>query len=213
MAYIYLHGFASSPSSAKAKYLRDRFRSRQLELILPDLNQADFSGLTLTRQINQVKPLLSAKSSSESVTLIGSSFGGLTAAWIAEDVPQIDRLVLLAPAFGFLSHWLPKLGTETLDRWHQDGVLPVFHYGANQELPLRYDFLQDCQKYRDSELQRSVPTLILHGIHDETIPIQASRDFAILRPWVRLIELESNHSLGSAVSKIWQAIQQFCKIE
>ena len=50
-AYIYLHGFASSPQSSKAIYLRDRFAEINLNLEVLDLNQGDFTHLTLTRQI------------------------------------------------------------------------------------------------------------------------------------------------------------------
>src|SRR5688572_7467401 len=102
--YIYLHGFASSPRSAKAQDLRDRFQSLGIELTIPDLNHPDFTHLTLTRQLEQVVALLPADATP--VTLIGSSFGGLTAAWAAQTHPQIQRLVLLAPAFQFLDHWL-----------------------------------------------------------------------------------------------------------
>ena len=101
MQYIYLHGFASSPNSTKAKYLHQCFRQFRLELEIPDLNTDDFSHLTLTRQLNQV-----ANSFTEpSINLIGSSFGGLTAAHLAEHYTQVERLVLLAPAFGFLNYW------------------------------------------------------------------------------------------------------------
>ena len=59
---------------------------------------------------------------------------------------------------------------------------------------------------------RPVPTLILHGCEDEVIPIQASRDFTRQRPWVQLIELNSDHSLGNVLPEIWQAIQIFCQL-
>ncbi|MCS6812403.1 MAG: esterase, partial [Cyanobacteria bacterium] len=55
---IYLHGFASSPNSTKARYLADCFAQAGLPLTVPDLNQGDFSHLTLTRQIQQVEALL-----------------------------------------------------------------------------------------------------------------------------------------------------------
>ncbi|MBD2579967.1 YqiA/YcfP family alpha/beta fold hydrolase [Oscillatoria sp. FACHB-1406] len=208
MQYIYLHGFASSPQSAKAQYLRDRFAEVNLPLHLLDFNQNDFSHLTLSRQLQQTAAEFPADPNS--VTLIGSSFGGLTAAWLAERYPQIARIVCLAPAFGFLSHWLPKLGETTLHEWQKSGYLPVYHYTEKRKIDLHYGFILDAKNYDESQLQRPVPTLIIHGVRDETIPIQASRDYAAQRPWVELMELDSDHSLGEVLPQIWQEIQQFC---
>ncbi|MBD2480628.1 YqiA/YcfP family alpha/beta fold hydrolase [Planktothrix sp. FACHB-1365] len=80
--YIYLHGFASSPFSTKAQYLRDRFASVDIHLNIPDLNQGDFSHLTLTRQLQQIESEFFPSASP--CVVLGSSFGGLTAAWLAE---------------------------------------------------------------------------------------------------------------------------------
>lgn len=204
---IYLHGFASSPHSRKAQFLRDRFSPLQIPLIIPDLNQGDFSHLTLTRQLQQVEALFT--SSPTPVRIIGSSFGGLTAAWLGQFHPQVQRLVLLAPAFNFLTHWLGKLGDRQVELWQQEQSLDVYHYGEGRSLPLDYNFVLDISNYRDSELLRPIPTLILHGLHDEVIPIQSSRDFAGDRPWVQLIELDSDHSLATVLPDIWQATRQF----
>lgn len=208
--YIYLHGFASSPKSAKAQDIRDRFAQLQIPLSIPDLNGDDFSELTISRQIKQVA--VAFVDDSAPVTLIGSSLGGLTAAHIAQQYLQVERLVLLAPAFGFLSHWLPKLGEETIQRWQQEKYLMVHHYGEGRSLPLSYNFVTDATKYSENQLQRPIPTLILHGKQDEVIPIQASRDFLQLRPWVELVELNSDHALSNVTDEIWQAIQQFCQL-
>jgi uncharacterized protein len=209
-SFIYLHGFASSPRSSKAKFFCDRFQSLNLPLIIPDLNQNDFFHLTLTRQIQQVRQLF--PSESMPTTLVGSSFGGLTSAWLAEQNQLVQRLILLAPAFQFLSHWLPKLGTAQLSQWRQEQRLLVYHYGEQQLSPLSYDFVVDAQQYDESQLQRAVPTLILHGVNDDVIPIQASRDYAAQRPWVKLIELDSDHALGNVTELIWQEICQFCHL-
>jgi len=206
--YLYLHGFASSPNSAKARELGDRFQDLGIALEIPDLNQDDFSHLSLSRQLAQVEALLPDRP----VTVIGSSFGGLTAAWLAERNPQIQRLVLLAPAFQFLAHWLPRLGSEQLLRWQQEQYMAVYHYAAQTELPLQYGFVTDLAEYHDGDLGRSLPTLILHGVHDDVIPVQASRDYAEQRPWVKLIELESDHSLANVSDRIWQEIQAFCEL-
>ncbi|KKJ00283.1 YqiA/YcfP family alpha/beta fold hydrolase [Prochlorothrix hollandica] len=208
-AYFYLHGFASSPRSAKAKYFRDRFRSRGLTLQIPDLNQGDFSHLTLTRQIQQVEQLLPPD---EPAVLLGSSLGGLTAAWVAQRQPQVIQVVLLAPAFDFRTHWRRQLGETALAQWHTTGWRSQFHYGEGQFVPLHSEFWRDCGHYETAGLGRSLPTYIAHGRYDDTIPPQASEEFARSRPWVHLDLLDSDHSLGNQVFQIWQAIQVFCDL-
>ena len=208
MDHIYLHGFASSPNSAKAKYFRQALAELVIDLKTPDLNQGDFSQLTITRQIEQVKAEF--PSPPAPVTLIGSSLGGLTAAFLAEKSLQVQRLVLLAPAFEFLAHWLPQLGAK-LKQWQDEQYLMVYHYGEKCWLPLSYNFVLDAANYQDKQLLRPVPTLILHGNRDEVIPIAASRNFAASRPWVQLIELNSDHALADVLSQ-WQQIQSFMQI-
>ncbi|WP_375477959.1 YqiA/YcfP family alpha/beta fold hydrolase [uncultured Nostoc sp.] len=210
MHYIYLHGFASSPKSAKARDIGDRFTQIQTKLKIPDLNAGDFSQLTITRQLAEVAAEFS--NDSTPVTLIGSSLGGLTAAHLGQQNLQVQRLVLLAPAFGFLSHWLPKLGDEEVQCWQQEKYIMVYHYGEQRSLSLSYDFVTDAAQYQEKLLQRPVSTLILHGKKDEVIPIEASRDFARLRPWVELIELDSDHALGNVMEEIWLAIRLFCQL-
>ena len=207
--YIYLHGFASSAHSTKAQDLRDRFQALDLELEIPDLNQPDFTHLTLTRQLQQVSAIAA---DSTPTTLIGSSFGGLTAAWAAQQQPQIQRLVLLAPAFQFLDHWLPRLGVAQVERWQAEQYLSVYHYGSGRSLPLHYNFIRDAAQYPTSQLQRPIPTLVLHGRADDVIPIQASEQFAAQRSWVKFIELDSDHALTNASDLIWAAIQTFCQL-
>lgn len=206
MKYFYLHGFASSPRSTKARQLRDRFQSLHLSLEVPDLNQNDFQQLTLTRQIEQVKSLLLK----DPVTLIGSSFGGLTAAWIAQECEQVDRIILLAPAFHYLHHWLPTFPPAELEKWRSGEPISVYHYGLGESLLLDYGIVADLAKYDENQLQKSVPTLVVHGIHDETIPIAESRSYAKARSWVELIELDSDHGLVDQEEPIWQVIREFC---
>lgn len=222
-SYIYLHGFASSPESTKAKYFRERFSGLGIDLKTPDLNQNDFSGLSLTRQLHQIEteflqtqPLQSGVEKGKKlreVTIVGSSFGGLTGAWLAQRQLSVKQIVLLAPAFQFLCHWLPILGQQQLEKWQSEKYLPIYHYREQRYLPLNYQFVADMSQYPEEKLMRSVPTLVLHGKYDTIIPIQASRNFAANRPWVKLIELEDDHSLGNVLAEIWEAIQKFCHLK
>lgn len=201
-AFIYLHGFASGPGSSKAVYLQRQFHRHQRQLLVPDLNQDDFYHLSLTRQLQQVATLLPATP----VYLIGSSFGGLTAAWLGQQYPQVQGLLLLAPAFDFVRVWLQRLGPQ-LQRWQAQGDLPFYHYGQDRYCNLAYGFVQDLYHYSDRDLQRPVATTILHGHKDEVIPVQVSRSYAQERPWVTLQELDDDHSLTSCCDQIWQALK------
>lgn len=204
--YIYLHGFASGVKSTKAQYLANLFRQYHLNLKIIDFNQGDFSHLTITRNINQVTDYFDHKP----VILIGSSLGGLTASIIAEKYPdQVKKLILLAPAFNFLDHFLPKIGKDSLKQWKNEGYLDIYHYVEKKPLPLHYQFIIDAYKYKNLELKQPIPTLIFHGINDDVIPVNSSRNYAKIRPWVNLVELDSDHSLTDKLTEIGNNIINF----
>ncbi len=213
--YLYLHGFASGPQSQKARALAARFQAQGLTLEIPDLNQGDFSHLTLSRQVRQGVERVMAQA--QPTVLIGSSLGGLTAAWVAQTLhrqqqrQKILQLVLLAPAFGFLDQWWPQLGPDQRDRWRRQGYLPIYHHTARQPLPLHYGFITDAQTYRDEDLRAPVPTLILHGQQDQVINIEVSRAYAADRPWVTLVELEDDHGLLRVEASLWQHTWEFLR--
>ena len=205
MRYFYFHGFASSPKSRKAQYLSDRLTEHGWTLEIPDFNQGDFSSLTLTRQLGQVTDLLG----SDRAVLLGSSFGGLTAAYLGDHLGnQIAHLILLAPAFGFPQRWRDRLSPEKQQQWENSGELMVYHYGEGQELPLNYSFWEDAQQYDWTQLSNQIPTQIFHGVNDNSVPIEYSRQYAADRPWVELTELDSDHGLGdrNALTQITGAL-------
>ena len=210
MNYIYLHGFASAPQSRKAQALRDNFQQLGYTLHIPDLNQGDFTHLSLSRQIQQVQS--EYLSSGQPTTIIGSSFGGLTAAWLGEQFDCVERVILLAPAFQFLANWQPKFLSEQWQQWEETGRMDIYHYGEQSMLPLDYGFVTDMRQYDDGALQRSLPTLVIHGLQDDVVPIQVSQEYGKKRAYVRLLEVESDHSLGDQLATIWAETTRFCSL-
>ena len=71
--FLYLHGFASAPSSTKAKFFRDKFRQRGIELAVPQLDGGDFRSMTITRQLGIIEEVAGGRP----VTLMGSKPGRL----------------------------------------------------------------------------------------------------------------------------------------
>ncbi len=207
--YLYFHGFASGAKSLKARYFQKNLTAAGLTIKLPDFNQGGFEHFTIGRQLRQSRELLPIHGP---VTLIGSSLGGWAALLLAQQCPQVERLVLMAPALGFPSRWLDRIGAEKLQQWQQQGTWPVYHYMEKRELPLSYNFVIEAQQYLDVALERSLPTLILHGIQDEVVSIDSSRQFAATHPLTQLVELESDHALANVLPQLWQATTDFCQI-
>jgi uncharacterized protein len=198
--FIYLHGWGSSPTSHKALFLHQQIPT----LMIPDLNQNDFYHLSLSRQIAQVQALLPATGD---ITLIGSSFGALTALWLAQHHLRITQLALLAPAINFHANLTRILGIDRLQQWQAQGELMVYHNGWAKEVLLNYAFIDDMHTYPDHALKRALPTVIFHGSKDEIIPLSDVTHFCAQRPWVEMNVYADDHRLSASLEQIWRRIQ------
>ena len=187
---VYLHGFASSPASSKARFFAQRLRDAGATVDIPDLADGDFEHLTLTAQLQKIQ----RAAAGESVALIGSSMGGYLAALYAERHPEIARLVLLAPAFCFARRWEERMGDDAVALWRGTGTVEVWHYGENRSRGLAYGLLEDARRYPDYPDFRQ-PALLFHGAHDDVVPAEFSEKFAAGHPNVRLEILDSGHEL------------------
>lgn len=208
--YIYLHGFASSPNSSKAQYFKQQLEQHKQNVIIPDLNMNDFTNLTLSRQLEQVSKIV--ESAHHPVIMFGSSMGGLTAAILAEKhATNIAKLILLAPAFRMSELW--AAGNEAdLEQWQLNGKHAIMHYGYDKKINLDYAFYLDLFNHNDKNFSRECPSLIFHGIHDDVVPIEYSREYTQSNPLAKLIELDDDHSLGKDLPSMWTMIKRFCQL-
>ena len=105
---IYLHGFRSSPKSAKASLLAERMRTlgRSADFVCPQLPASPFAALEV---VNKIAP-------QPRDTLIGSSLGGFYATWLAEKTGA--RCVLLNPAVDPADGLQRYVGVQTM--FHSD---------------------------------------------------------------------------------------------
>jgi pimeloyl-ACP methyl ester carboxylesterase len=201
---LYLHGFASSPASSKARFFRERLTRAGFAVEVPDLAAGDFEGLTITGQLE----VIAHAAAGERVTLIGSSMGGYLAALYAARRPETARVVLMAPAFGFARRWRERLGAAAVEEWRRTGALDVFHYGEERTCQLDYGLLEDGERYEDYP-EVTQPCLIFHGVHDDVVPAQYSQDFAAGRSNVRLQLMDSGHDLLNVLDAMAKGVEAF----
>jgi pimeloyl-ACP methyl ester carboxylesterase len=206
MRFVWLHGFASGPTSGKGQYVRERLAGRGLRLELPDLNQPTFRDLTVTRMLGQLDALLGG----EAPVLFGSSLGGYTAALWAARHP-VASLVLLAPAFDLARRWKQATPAADLARWRAEGEALVDHHAWGREEPLAIGFLDDAERYEAFPLPRA-PTLVLQGMRDEVVAPDLAAEFARRvrerGTSVRLVELPDGHELSADLPRLWREIEQ-----
>jgi uncharacterized protein len=212
MFVLYLHGFASSARSSKATFLAGKFRESGIDLHTPDLNEPDFSTLTITRMLDQAIRFLDARPH-EPVVLIGSSLGAFVAVQVALARPDRARqLILLAPALDFTGNRMKSLGAGGLEEWQRTGRLDVFHYAYGRLMPVHYELYADARRYDCVNAPLAMPILVFQGRHDDAVDPAAVEQWSQARPNVELHMLDDDHQLTASLDYIWKETKRFLGI-
>ncbi len=204
--FIYLHGFASSPSSAKAVVFRERLEAKGHEVSVPALDEGDFHGLTITRQLGVVRREMDRKPGE--VALVGSSMGGYVATLFAASEPRVKRLVLMAPAFEMQARWQIRYAPEKLAEWKRKGAVLTFHYAYGAERPIGYQLYEDLARH-DPSPSIGIPALVFMGRKDDTVDPAAVERWAAKNPSARVVWLDSGHELTDQIERIWNESSAF----
>ena len=219
---VYLHGFASSPESTKARYFADRLAGHGIAVVTPDFNEPDFRTLTMTRMLDQLSAVVDRVRAGGDggpagertpLTLFGSSLGGTLAVLAAAQLgAQVERLVLMAPAVMFAKPGHHLLPPERIEEWRRRGALPFFHYAFCEERLLDFAFYEDTLRYDAFNASFTQPTLIFQGLHDRSVDPRTVEAFARTRPNVTLSLLEDDHQLTASLPRMWGDVEGFLRL-
>ena len=204
--HLYLHGFASGPRSAKGVAFAEHFARRGITFDRLDLRVPSFEHLRLSAMIEAAGRAIGGPD--DRAVVVGSSLGGLTAARLAERDPRVTRLVLMAPAFQLRARWEQILGPAFAE-WKRTGWREVLDYTTQRPARVDFGFIEDASTIDVGFPDVRVPTLILHGTRDDSVPIEHSRRFAAERPNVELIELDDGHELTASLPRLLAESERF----
>ncbi|MGC9334070.1 MAG: YqiA/YcfP family alpha/beta fold hydrolase, partial [Anaerolineae bacterium] len=143
---LFLHGFASSGQSTKARYFGEKFKALPgvgYHAIEFNPTPKDFQYLTTTGLINRLRQYV-LDQHLERFSIIGSSYGGLVAVHYAHRFGGVEKMLLLAPGLRWLSGGLSE---EQLAAWKKAGAAPVLHDAFQEEILVRYDLQMDGLGY------------------------------------------------------------------
>ncbi|HET8538820.1 MAG TPA: YqiA/YcfP family alpha/beta fold hydrolase [Anaeromyxobacter sp.] len=204
---LYLHGFASGPSSHKAQVLSARFAAIGVRVTVPDLTPGEdgFERSSPSSMLAIAERLLHEGEPPHAI--VGSSLGGYLAAVIASRDPSVERLVLMAPAFRLFERWSGRLGEEELADWRANG-LETMHHASNRRRRIGWQFFEDARRYPPFPEVR-VPALCIAGTRDETVPLADVEAFVARTPAARLVAVDDGHELAASLDPIFDEARAF----
>jgi predicted esterase YcpF (UPF0227 family) len=162
-AVLYLHGFASSPASAKIGLLRARVEP-EIVLHTPDLNVPSFERLDFDAAVAHAHAVGAAAGAR---AIVGSSLGALMALAVVRR-GLVLPLVLIAPALGFGERWRTKLP--------EGDPIHVFNYARNTEAPIHRAFFTRMAELDVDRDPPSVPVTVIMGTDDQSVPYEQVTD-------------------------------------
>jgi alpha-beta hydrolase superfamily lysophospholipase len=170
-AWLYLHGFASSPASKKARAFVEWGRARNLDVEALDLRKPSLAHLRFSEIVATTRRAIDEHGPHARVVLIGSSLGGLTACRVAEQDPRVCALFLMAPAFQLATRWRARLGEKAWTEWRETNALAIHDYATGERTFVDFGFVEELGRLDsggDGFPDVRVPTCIVHGTADET---------------------------------------------
>jgi pimeloyl-ACP methyl ester carboxylesterase len=167
---LYIHGFASSPQSAKLLALK-RVIGGEIELNAPDMNVPSFERLDFEAMISLA--MAEAKRRPPSA-MVGSSLGALVVLEAVRRGVHVP-LVLIAPAMGVGERWKSKLPPGD--------PIEVFNHARNAQAPIHRAFFESMASIHPEREAPVVPVTIFMGRNDESVPFAWVR--GVWEDWTR----------------------------
>lgn len=123
--------------------------------------------------------------------LHGGSYGGSTSLMTASKTNDLSVLTLKAPVVNYADKEMEKGVNSEMEAWKERGY-KIRTNRAGQEFRINYTFVEDFDNNNGYEIvgQITVPTLIVHGDKDQSVPVEQSIKFDSLLSDSRLEIIE-----------------------
>ena len=198
MRVLFAHGFEGAPDGGKPTHMSEVLG---WDVVAPVMSE---KGWNIEQETDVLLEYIDAGNFD---IIAGSSMGGLAAANASALRPDAQfGLLLIAPAFGLSEMWRTSLSAEEIESWEQTDARAYHHHGFGHDITLDWAFMQTADEMSWPELNH--PTVILHGILDDIVPIEKSRRVARKNSnVVALMEIEDGHRMQEAKAHFAEAAE------
>lgn len=172
-----VHGFGARRTH-EYNTLKLYYENLGYQVVIPEIfNQSQLDDINSMQWLNRIEqPLVDLLANNKQIWLVGFSMGGVIAAYLAAKY-KVDRLVLLAPAFEYIT---VKAILETVEGVARQIIKrPEIVSSDYPPLPETFTntFKEIIYTCKESIKKVNCPVLIFHGTEDTTIPLRSS-DYA-----------------------------------
>ncbi len=181
---LFITGFLSKRWGNKSKALAQWCQEKAWGFCCYDVrgfgeSEGRFTDYTLSDWIADARTVISMLKSGPPLTIVGNSLGGWIAWLMAQEFDQIERLILIAPAFNMMGVRAKSIDSERQHAWHTAGWMPWDDDPLHKDWPLSWKWVEESEAYwkQSFDRLRPVKTTVLHGLHDTVILPSGSREF------------------------------------
>lgn len=181
---LFITGFLSRRWGNKSKALAQWCEGRGWGFCCYDVrgfgdSEGQFTDYTLSDWIDDSRTVLESIQSGPPMTIVGNSLGSWIAWLVAQDLPAVEELILIAPAFNMMGERAKTISKERLHDWHTAGWMSWDDDPLHKDWPLSWKWVEESERCwaKTFDIVRHVKTTILHGEQDSVISATGSRRF------------------------------------
>ena len=181
---LFITGFLSKRWGNKSKALAQWCEEKGWGFCCYDVrgfgdSEGAFTDYTLSDWIADARLVLNMLRDGPPITIVGNSLGGWISWLMAQEREQIERLVLIAPAFDAIGVRARGISADRRKRWKDTGWMPWDDEPAHKDWPLSWKWVEESEAYWKTTFDplRPVKTTILHGLQDTVILPGGSSQF------------------------------------
>jgi len=196
---LWAHGLEGRPNGTKPTYLANELG---WDVVAPEMNS---QGWAIAEHVSVV--IQAIEDNPDLDVIMGSSYGGLAVANAAAIMSGRSlRLVLLAPAFGLAENFRNTVGAAGITEWEDTDSHAYFHHGLGHEVNFSWGFMTSADEMSWPTIEH--PTTIIHGVNDDVVLIDYSRQIAANNDMIELIEVQDGHRLSESLHYIPLAVER-----
>ncbi|HSF67447.1 MAG TPA: alpha/beta fold hydrolase [Nitrospiraceae bacterium] len=181
---LFITGFLSRRWGNKSKALSQWCQEKGWGFCCYDVrgfgdSEGRFTDYTLSDWLADARTVITTLQGGLPLTIVGNSLGGWIAWLMAKEFQEIERLILIAPAFNMMGVRAQSISPERRHEWRRAGWMPWDDELGHKDWPLSWKWVEESEAYWNTTFDkiRPVKTTILHGLQDTVILPKGSKKF------------------------------------